>query len=115
MGIQVEFNPDLALRSIEEFRAGRRKKAECVPENLEKGEVYSFLKKGQRLYWLHGEIPLKITKGNQDMSSPVASVAVLEAVHFVLEGEAWTKGSYRVVDVFDPSDGTVHFNTMDRI
>ena len=37
MGIQVEFNPDLALRSIVHYREGRRDREECVPENLAAG------------------------------------------------------------------------------
>ena len=58
MGIQVEFNPDLALRNISEFTSGNRKESECIPENLQTGETYDFLKHGQRNYWLEGEIPL---------------------------------------------------------
>lgn len=47
MGIQVEFNPDLALRNIEEFENGNREIEECIPENMETDKIYSFLKKGQ--------------------------------------------------------------------
>ena len=47
MGIQVDFNPDLALRNILEFKSGNRKEEECVPENLKAGEIYDFLKKGK--------------------------------------------------------------------
>ena len=68
MGIQVEFNPDLALRNFSEFEKGNRKKEECIPKNLEAGEVYNFLKLGQRNYWLFGEIPLLETKGNEILS-----------------------------------------------
>ncbi len=53
MGITVDFNPDLALRNIKEFKEGRRKLEECIPEKLEIGKSYNFLKKGQRLYWLN--------------------------------------------------------------
>ncbi len=35
MGIKVEFNPDLALRDISEYKEGRRKQEECLPEKLE--------------------------------------------------------------------------------
>ena len=45
MGIVVEFNPDLALRNISEFRKGKRKRDECIPANLQTGRVYNFLKK----------------------------------------------------------------------
>ena len=34
MGIKVEFNPDLALRDISEFKNGNRKIEEFIPENL---------------------------------------------------------------------------------
>ena len=62
MGIHIEFNPDLALRNISEFKNGKRKIEECIPENLEVGEAYPFLKSGQRNYWILGEIPLIETK-----------------------------------------------------
>ena len=74
MGIQVEFNPDLALRNISEFKNGNRKEEECIPENLEAGKIYSFLKEGQRNYWFFGENPLVETKGNQELSRPKASI-----------------------------------------
>ena len=45
MGIKVEFNPDLALRNITEHKNGKRKIEECIPENLEVGKVYDFLKR----------------------------------------------------------------------
>ncbi len=55
MGIPVEYNPDLALRNISEHKAGRRKIEECIPEPLEIGKVYEFLKNG---FWHGGEMPL---------------------------------------------------------
>ena len=67
MGIKIEFNPDLALRDFSEFRRGKREKEECIPENLEEGRIYPFLKEGQRNYWLFGEIPLVETKGNEKL------------------------------------------------
>ena len=68
MGINIEFNPDLALRNYSEFKKGKRNSEECIPEDLQVGKVYSFLKQGQRNYWLEGEIPLLETKGNQQLS-----------------------------------------------
>ncbi|MDD5148285.1 MAG: hypothetical protein PHH08_02365 [Candidatus ainarchaeum sp.] len=115
MGIQTEFNPDLALRNFSEFTAGRRKKEECLPENPEAGQVHEFLKKGQRIYWLMGEIPLVETKGNQQLSRPVASVILLEAVHFLLDGEPYTKGKYRIAEVFNPADKKIHFDGFNRV
>lgn len=113
MGIAVEFNPDLALRNISEFKNGKRKEEECIPEKLEKGKVYDFLKHGQRNYWLFGEVPLVETKGNQVLSRPKASVIILEATHFTENGEIFTKGKYKVVEVFN--DGKIHFEGFDKI
>ncbi|EKE10659.1 MAG: hypothetical protein ACD_15C00217G0007 [uncultured bacterium] len=116
MGIKVEFNPDLALRDISEYEAGRRKIEECVPKKLEAGKIYEFLKSGQRLYYLsdsefygNGQLPLMKTSGNENLSRPIASIKMLEATHFLEEGEIWTKGKYQVVRMFDENDPTIHF------
>ena len=113
MGIVVEFNPDLALRNVAEFKAGRRKVEECVPEPLEAGKEYPFLKQGQRNYWLFGELPLLETKGDQNLSRPLASIVILEAIHFKEGDSVYTKGRYRVAEVF--GDGKVHFDGFSKI
>jgi len=113
MGIQVEFNPDLALRNISEFKNGNRKEEECIPENIETGKVYPFLKEGQRNYWFFGEVPLVETKGNQELSRPKASILILEAVHFIENGKIYTKGKYKVVEVFN--DDKIHFEGFNKI
>lgn len=120
MGIQVEFNPDLALRDISEFKSGKRKKEECMPEPLKRGKVCSFLKKGQRLYyisdnpiWGKGQIPLMKTKGGERLSRPIASVKILEATHFLDKGAVWTKGKYKVIEVF--KDNKIHFEATKKI
>jgi hypothetical protein len=119
MGIKVEFNPDLALRDIAEFKAGRRKIEECIPNPLEEGKNYDFLKKGQRLYylsdsefWGKGQIPLMKTSGNEKLSRPIASVKILEATHFLENGEIYTRGKYEVVKVFNESDPEIHFESF---
>jgi hypothetical protein len=99
MAIKVEYNPDLALRNILEFKEGRRKKDECIPEVLEVGGMYPFLKRGQRNYWLYGEIPLVETKGGEMVSNPKASILILEATHFMENGEIYTRGSYKVLEL----------------
>lgn len=99
MGIKTEFNPDLCLRNISELNNGR-KKDECVPADLEAGQICDFLKEGQRLFWLEGEIPLRETKGNGQLSRPVASVLVIESTHFLENGKPFTKGKYKVAEVF---------------
>jgi hypothetical protein len=103
MGIAVEFNPDLALRNISEFQNKNRRIEECVPERLEEGKVYEFLKTEQRNYWIRGEIPLRETKGDEQLSRPLASVILLETTHLLIDGKPYTKGRYRVVRVVDPS------------
>ncbi|MFA6974041.1 MAG: hypothetical protein WC238_04885 [Parcubacteria group bacterium] len=101
MGIAVEFNPDLALRDISEFKKGKRKKEECIPEKLVVGKIYNFLKKEQRIYYLKGELSLieTIAKGGM-FSQPKANVRILGVMHFIKGGEVWTKGKYKVVKVF---------------
>lgn len=115
MGILVEFNPDLALRNIAEHANGSRKKEECIPEPLEKGKTYDFLKQGLRNYWLEGEVPLVETKGEGKLSRPKASVRILEVTHFLENGKLWTRGKYGVVDVFDPSDARASFDGFSKI
>ncbi|MFA4817545.1 MAG: hypothetical protein WC608_02330 [Parcubacteria group bacterium] len=119
MGIQVEFNPDLALRDISEFKTGKRKIEECVPESLEEGKIYDFFKKGQRLYylsdselWGKGQIPLMRTSGDEKLSRPLASIKILEATHFLENGEVYTSGKYKVIKVFDESDPKIHFESF---
>jgi len=119
MGIEIEFNPDLALRRSRDFPA--RLDSECIPEPLEKGKEYPFFKRGQRFYWLKGEIPLLETKGYQRLSRPVASIKILEATHYLGKDPAgeyegvFTKGKYEVKEVFDPKDKKIHFEGMDRV
>ena len=112
MGIQVEFNPDLALRNILHYKSGWRSLEECLPENIEPGHVYNFLKKGLRNYWLEGEIPLLETNG-KDLSSPLASIVILESTHFRKGNLLYTKGTYEVKEVFN--DGKVHFDGFARL
>lgn len=110
MGIQVEFNPDLALRKP---KTVGRKKEECLPENIKEEEIYPFLKKGQRNYWLNGEIPLRITKGNEQLSKPIDSIIIIESTHFKIEREIWTKGKYKVIKKLKPNER--YFNGLDKI
>jgi hypothetical protein len=113
MGIQVEFNPDLALRNYKEYSKGSRKIEECIPQCMVRGEVYAFLKKGQRNYWLLGELPLLETNG-YELSRPIASIKILEATHFLADSEIWTKGIYEIVDVFEQDSNEIHFEAYAR-
>lgn len=112
MGISVEFCPDLALRK---FGTPGRKAEECLPEKLYGNCVYSFLKQGQKNYFFPDVIPLRETKGNSVLSKPHAGIIIQEATHFLHQGEVWTKGSYRVIEVYDPNDGTIHFDGLEKI
>jgi len=112
MGIQVEFNPDLALRNISEFKKGNRKIEECIPGNLKIGEIHPFLKEGQRNYWFDGEIPLIETRGNQNLSRPKAGILILEATHFKEDGKVYTKGKYKIIEVFN--DDKIHFEGFNK-
>ncbi len=109
MGIQVEYNPDLALRS---FGTPERSADECVPEKLILGATYGFLKRGQRLYWMHGELPLVTTDGSEHLSRPLASIVIREVTHFLQNNETWTRGIYEVRAVF--IDDHVHFEGFTR-
>jgi hypothetical protein len=101
------------LRNISEFNEGKRKIEECIPNNLEVGKTYDFLKKEQRLYWFNGEIPLIETKGNENLSKPKASIIIIEATHFVDNKEVYTKGKYKVTEVFN--DDKIHFESYSKL
>lgn len=113
MGIKVEFNPDLALRNISEFKNGNRKIEECIPEDIKAEKNYPFLKNGQRNYWLYGQIPLIETKGNEILSRPKASIIILETTHFIDKDTIYTKGIYKVIEVF--KDDKIHFECFDPV
>ncbi len=113
MGISIEFNPDIALRK---YGSSNRLPEECLPKKIEVGEIYEFLKKGQRNYWLKGAIPLCITSGRGKLSRPIAAVSILESTHLKREkDEIWTSGFYGVHAIFDPNEPTVHFESMEWI
>jgi len=99
MAIKVEYNPDLALRNISEFRKGGRKEEECIPEKIEVGGIYPFLKTGQRNFWLYSEVPLVETQGSEIVSSPKAAILILEVTHYMENNEIYTKGKYKVLEI----------------
>ena len=113
MGIIIEFNPDLNLRSFDEFRKGNRLKEECLPETLVAGSVHDFFKNDQRMYWLEGEVPLRETVGGGKLSRALGSCVILEATHFKKDGKTCTKGKYKIIEVF--TDDKVHFDGLEKI
>ena len=112
MRIIAEYCPDLALRK---HKSPERHKDECLPKELKKGGRYKFLKKGQKHYWLIGEIPLRETKGNDVLSRPHASVKIIKAVHFLKNGEIWTGGEYEVIEIYNPKENKIHFDGLEKI
>lgn len=86
MGIKVEYNPDLALRNISEYKNGNRKIEECISAYAKASEV---------------------------LSRPKASIIILEATHFIKDKVAYTKGKYKVVEVFN--DDKIYFEGFDRV
>jgi len=111
MGIQAEFNPDLALRA---FGTPNRLEEECLPEKLVVGNVHRFQKDGQRIYWFEGEIPLLETKGNQQLSKPLASIVIREATHLRVSGKTCATGLYEIKEVYDTNNPKIHFEGMNK-
>ena len=111
MGILVEYNPDLALRDISHFHEWKRKIEECIPEKLEIWKTYNFLQLWQRNYYLcdNEPVPLIKTEWNTILSRPFASIKILEATHFNLNWEIWTKWIYKIIEIYDINDSTIHF------
>jgi hypothetical protein len=112
MGIKVEFNPDLALRA---FNTVGKSAEQCLPIKLEKDKTYPFLKEGLRNYWLDDEIPLLETKGNEILSRPLASIIISESTHFKKDNKFFTKGFFKVVEVFDPASNKINFESYRRV
>jgi len=114
MGIKIEFNPDLALRKP--GTTGRLEE-ECIPQKLEAGKWYNFIKSGQRIYWMEGEIPLLITDGEQNLSRPLASIKILSVMHMSRSdmGGICTVGKYEIKEVYDINDPTIHFEGFKKI
>ena len=100
MGIEVKFNPELALRP---FNSEGRLREECLSESLVEGKEYLVLKKGQRNFYLLGEVSLRQYNGKH-LSKPIASITILEATHFLQDGETWTKVKYLVNKLLNPDD-----------
>lgn len=117
MWIQVEFNPDLALRNISYYKNWERNIEECIPEKLEIWNIYNFLKKWQRNYYLLDDIPVPLleTQGNSILSRPLASIKILEATHFNINWEIWTKWKYKIENIYDINDSKIYFEWFNLI
>lgn len=109
----IDVNPALILRNMDEAHKGQRKPEECIPEQLQVGQSYPFLKKDQRIYWLNGEVPLIEKSETGQISRPLASIQIIEVTHFSENGQLFTRGLYRVTEVF--SDAGIHFEGLDKV
>jgi hypothetical protein len=109
----IEVNPALILRDSDEAQKGSRKSEECIPEVLEVGQIYSFLKKEQRIYWLDGEVPLIMKSQDGMLSRPLASIQIIESTHFVDNGRIYTRGLFKVTEIFQDQD--IHFEGLAKV
>jgi hypothetical protein len=53
------------------------------------------------------------TKRNSILSRPKASSIILQATHFVKNNEVFTKGTYKVIEVFIGAE--IHFEGFNRV
>lgn len=112
MGIKTEFNPELTLRA---YDTDNRRSDECLPKKLIGNTVHNFEKRGQRNYWLEGEVPLRETEGNGKVSRILASVTIDEATHKMIDGEVWTIGRYTIKEAYEPHDNLVYFEGLEKV
>ncbi len=113
MSINMKFAPDLVLRNFSEYEKRQKQENECIPKHLQEGTIYPFLKTGQRAYWLEGEQPLLEKSEDGHVSTPIASVIILEVTHFMENKKIYTKGRYKVVKVLAKDE--VYFNGCEPI
>ena len=104
-GVEIELNKELHLRA---HGSSERKAEECLPEFLREGNTHDLLKKGQRNYHMVGDIPLKEVGVGEEV---LASVRITKAIHCLYEGDIWTKGSYRIVNINSRGKRTVSFDS----
>lgn len=57
------------------------------------------------------------TQGQQKLSRPLASIRILEATHFYdhQKQAMFTKGKYEIIEVFNPNDKTIHFESYKKV
>lgn len=95
MGLKLEFNTVLALRPVEKGHTAE----ESIPADLQVGMVYSFLKKGYRVYPLNKPIPLMTTSGNQNFGATLAMVEISSIIITSDKGEEITLGTYSIKEL----------------
>jgi hypothetical protein len=53
------------------------------------------------------------TKGNGILSRPKASIIIIEATHFLKDDKMYTKGKYKVIEIF--VDNKIYFEGLERV
>ena len=109
----MQFAPDLVLRNMQASHEDNRLPEECIPEQLQEGAQYEFLKEGQRAYWLDGEQPLLEKLADGSLSPPQASIRILEVIHFKKDDKIYTLGKYLVVKVLNENE--IYFDGCEPI
>ena len=104
MEIKADFESALVLHNVREFVLDKRKFDECIPENLKEDREYGFLVPGQRNYWLLGKFPLHEKQdppvgGVSVSEDPRAIINIYEVTHFIDNGQIFTKGKYKILQV----------------
>lgn len=94
---ETVYNTDLAL--IDRNDSSGHRPEERMPEELEVGRIYPFIKKGHRTYEPFSEVTLLEMKRSEVLFSLVARVTILSVEYVVEEGQSYTKGEYRVEEL----------------
>lgn len=92
-------NQDLGLYSYSEFKSGKRKLQECVPESLELGSEHPFLKAGHWLYEKDSVITLLELAKDDVLFKMRAQVRITDTGFMVEDGQSYTQGLYLVEEL----------------
>ena len=95
----MEKNNDLALFASSVCKKGHHKSGECIPEHIELGATYDFLKKGHRTYEVPGEVTLLEMQPDEVLFDIRARVEITDVSYEIEEGQSYTKGQYKVLEI----------------
>lgn len=95
----MELHTDLALPNFSEFKKGHLHLEECIPEELEVGVTYNFLKKGHWNYHPNTEVTLMEMKEGDVLFDMRARILILSTEFIIEDEQSYTKGSYRVEEI----------------
>ncbi len=97
MSSHIVYNTDLALYSHEECLNEMHVPDECLPEKLELGKTYPFLKVGHRNYEINGRVTLLMIKPNEVLFTMRAEVEIVESFFVIENSCSYTRGHYTVL------------------